>query len=91
MLPRVGLDNLDAVRCQGPSDLDVPGGNTEQRVQLVPTAMRRAHNLHITARTAATADPVFLRFWDQGVKDRMPRAEQWWADNAARVDASLRR
>lgn len=70
---------------------DAYGLSAEQRAQMVPAAMRRAHNLHITARAAAAADPAFLRFWEQGVKDRMPRAEQWWATNAARVDAALRR
>jgi hypothetical protein len=34
---------------------------------------------HLTSRGAAEADPVFRRFWQQGVKDRMPRAEAWLA------------
>jgi hypothetical protein len=34
-------------------------------------------------------DPVFRRFWDEGVKDRMPRAQAWWADNAAAIAAVL--
>lgn len=70
---------------------DAYGLSPKQRARLVPTALQRARNLHLTARAAAQADPVFLRFWEQGVKDRMPRAEQWWADNAAGVDACLRR
>lgn len=70
---------------------DAYGLSPQQRAQLVPTAVQRARNLHLTARAAAQADRVFLRFWEQGVKDRMPRAEQWWADNAARIDAALQR
>jgi hypothetical protein len=60
---------------------DAYGMTAGQRRQLVPLAVRRTHNSHLTARAAAEVDPVFRRFWEQGVKDRMPRAEQWWSEN----------
>jgi hypothetical protein len=45
---------------------------------------------HSTSRAAAETDPVFRRMRDEGVKDRMPRAEAWieQAGPASRV-ASL--
>jgi Ser/Thr protein kinase RdoA (MazF antagonist) len=66
------------------------GLTEQQRVELVPFAVQRAHDTHASARAAAQADPVFRRFWDEGVKNRMPRAEAWWTDNAASVTAALR-
>lgn len=65
------------------------GMTREQRAQIVPLAVRRTHNTHLTMRAAAQVDPVFKRFWDEGVKDRMPRAEQWWAENADEIAAAL--
>lgn len=61
-----------------------------QRALVVPTAVRRAHNTTLTMRAAAEADPVFRRWWDDGVKDRMPRAELWLAEQADRIDSALR-
>jgi phosphotransferase family enzyme len=68
---------------------DAYGMNRELRQQLVPFAVRRAHYAHLSARAAAEADPIFRHFWEQGVKDRMPRAEQWWADNQAAIAREL--
>lgn len=68
---------------------DAYGLTRDQRAQLVPVAVQRARNTHLTARAAAEVDPVFRRFWDEGVKDRMPRAEQWWAQNATAVERAL--
>ncbi|MDP9393363.1 MAG: aminoglycoside phosphotransferase family protein [Actinomycetota bacterium] len=62
-----------------------------QRAQVVPVAMRRAHNTHRTMRAAAEADPVFRRWWEEGVKDRMPRAQAWLTGEADRIDSALRR
>lgn len=56
---------------------DAYGTTAQQRAELVPLAVRRAHDAHASARTAAEVDPVFRRFWEEGVKDRMPRAEAW--------------
>jgi Ser/Thr protein kinase RdoA (MazF antagonist) len=65
------------------------GMTAHQRANLVPFAVKRAHDTHASARTAAEVDPVFRRFWDEGVKDRMPRAEAWWTDNASSITAAL--
>ncbi|GII22876.1 hypothetical protein [Planosporangium mesophilum] len=61
----------------------------QQRAEFVPYAVRRARDSHAGARAAAATDPVFRRLWDEGVKDRMPRAEAWWEKNAAAVAAAL--
>jgi Ser/Thr protein kinase RdoA (MazF antagonist) len=80
-------------------DADIPGrvvafanayGMTaKQRANLVPLAVKRTRELHASARAAAEVDPVFKRFWEEGVKDRMPRAEAWWIDNAEPIAAAL--
>ncbi len=49
----------------------------QQREELVPLLRERTRRSHQWARAAAEKDPVFRRFWDNGVKDRMPRAESW--------------
>ena len=70
---------------------DAYGMTGRQRGQLVPLAIQRARNAHLTARAAADADPVFRGFWDSGIKDRMPRAEQWWAEQGESITAVLNR
>jgi hypothetical protein len=69
---------------------DAYGMTAAQRAQIVPVAVRRAHNTSLTMRAAAEADPVFRRWWDEGVKDRMPRTEIWLAAEAPHIDAALR-
>jgi Ser/Thr protein kinase RdoA (MazF antagonist) len=61
----------------------------DDRAQIVDVAIRRARNAQITMRAAADVDPVFRRWWDEGVKDRMPRAEQWLIREADRIRESL--
>ncbi|MFG2004801.1 phosphotransferase enzyme family protein [Spirillospora sp. NPDC048911] len=51
----------------------------QQRHELVPLATRMIQRFHRTSRAAAALDPVFRRFWEEGVKDRLPRAEAWLA------------
>jgi hypothetical protein len=68
---------------------DAYGMDEEQRAQVVPVAVRRASNTHISMRAAAQVDPVFRRWWDEGVKDRMPRAETWLAEHGAAIEQSL--
>ena len=68
---------------------DAYGLSREQREQLLPVAVRRASNAHITMRAAADVDPVFRRWWDDGVKDRMPRAETWLARAGPAIQAAL--
>jgi len=66
---------------------DAYGMTDRQRHQVVPTAITQAKGAHVGMRAAAEVDPVFKRWWDEGVKDRMPRAEAW----LARESAALRR
>ena len=40
-------------------------------------------------RLAAAVDPVFKRWWDEGVKDRMPRTEQWLEQEAGHIRSVL--
>ncbi len=83
-----GLRDADAarrVRVFG----DAYGLDRAQRQALVPVAIRRTRNAHVTMRLAAEVDPVFKRWWDEGVKERMPRAEQWLEHEADRIQTVL--
>jgi aminoglycoside phosphotransferase (APT) family kinase protein len=81
------------------ADLDIPhrvtvfadayGLTGRQRTELVPLATRMIQRFHRTARAAADADPVFRRLWDEGVKDRMPRAESWITQYGPTIAAHL--
>ncbi|WUH99158.1 aminoglycoside phosphotransferase family protein [Spirillospora sp. NBC_00431] len=68
---------------------DAYGMTGRQRRDLVPLARRMVHRFHLATRAAAEADPVFRRFWRQGVKDRMPRAEAWLALEGPAIAARL--
>lgn len=68
---------------------DAYGMTAGQRGQLVPLAIRMVDRFHRTARRAAEVDPVFRRFWDEGAKDRLPRASAWLADAASAITARL--
>jgi hypothetical protein len=68
---------------------DAYGMSQQQRAQILRVAIRRAQNTHITMRAAAEVDPVFRRWWDEGVKDRMPRAEAWLEAEGAAIEAAL--
>ncbi|MGK5553455.1 phosphotransferase enzyme family protein [Actinomadura kijaniata] len=68
---------------------DAYGMSDRQRRDLVPLAGRMVHRFHLTSRAAAGADPVFRRLWEQGVKDRMPRAEAWLAEEGPAIAARL--
>jgi hypothetical protein len=57
--------------------VDVYGLDAGRRQALVPLIQERARRSHQWARAAADADPLFRQFWDNGLKDRMPRAEKW--------------
>jgi hypothetical protein len=60
-----------------------------QRALVVPTALRRAGNSIPAMRAAAEADPVFRRWWDGGLHDKLLRAERWLAAEADRLTAAL--
>lgn len=61
----------------------------QQRRDLTPLLIRMARRYHLSARAAADADPVFRRFWDQGDKDRLPRAEAWLRQAAPAIAERL--
>lgn len=68
---------------------DAYGLDADERQALVPLLRLRAKRSHEWARGAAEADPLFRAFWDNGIKDRMPRAEAWIEREAARIAARL--
>ncbi|MFC0680641.1 phosphotransferase enzyme family protein [Lysobacter korlensis] len=69
---------------------DAYGLDAAQRALVVRTAVQRSRNSLLTMRAAADADPLFERWWDEGVKDRLARAERWLAAEAPHIDATLR-
>lgn len=68
---------------------DAYGMTGQQRHDLMPLAERMVHRFHLASRAAAEADPVFRRFWLDGVKDRMPRAEEWLTRESPAIAALL--
>jgi hypothetical protein len=70
---------------------DAYGMDAAQRAEVIAVAVRRATNASLTMHAAAKVDPVFRRWWNEGVKDRMPRAERWIATNAASIHDQLLR
>ena len=70
---------------------DAYGMTGEHRALVVPTALRFTHNVSLRMGAAAEADPVFRRWWDKGVRDRLRRTEAWLADEADRIETALRR
>ena len=81
----VGADAAHRVRLFA----DAYGMTGRQRGQVVPAAVRQARDAHIGMRAAAEVDPVFKRWWDEGVKDRMPRAEAWLARESVALQRAL--
>jgi hypothetical protein len=61
-----------------------------QRSQVVDVALRRQRNSAITMKAAAETDPVFRRWWDEGVREKLPRAESWLNANAASLREALK-
>lgn len=68
---------------------DSYGMTADQRTKVIAIALQRVRNTSLTMRAAADVDPVFRRWWDEGVKDRMPRAESWLTQEARRINAVL--
>lgn len=93
------LDPVD--RAPAFKDLDIPGRvalfaasyglERDQCRDLVVYAARLIQRMHARMRVAASVDPVFARFWEEGVKDRMPRAEAWIASEGPAIAARLGR
>jgi Ser/Thr protein kinase RdoA (MazF antagonist) len=80
--------DLDAAR-RAAVFADAYGMTGRQREDLMPLAVRMVGRFHLTARTAAGLDPVFRRLWEEGVKDRLPRAEAWLSQAAPAITARL--
>lgn len=80
-------------------DADVPararafadgyGMTTEQRAHVIPVAQRMVANFALTSQADAEVDPVFRRWWDDGVRHRMPRAVEWLARESTLIGAAL--
>jgi len=70
--------------------VDAYGMTAEQRALVVPVAVGRARNSVLTMRAAADVDPVFRRWWDEGVRERAPRTVTWLEENAGALAAALR-
>ena len=61
----------------------------EMRCRVMPVALQRVRNNQLTMAAAAAVDPVFLRWWDEGLKDKLPRTERWLAAESERITARL--
>ncbi|MGW9348955.1 phosphotransferase enzyme family protein [Nocardiopsis flavescens] len=83
-----GFADLDAAR-RVSVFVDAYGLTGRRRAELVPLATRMIHRFHTSARAAADRDPVFHRLWEEGVKDRMPRAESWIAREGPAIAALI--
>jgi hypothetical protein len=71
---------------------DAYGMTAAQRAQLVPEATEMIARFHVNMRRAAQVDPVARRWWEEeGVKDKLPRAEAWIAREGPAIAASLNR
>ncbi len=91
------LDPLD--RAPSLVDADVParvrafadayGMTADQRAQVIPVANRMVAKFALTSRAAAEVDPVFRRWWDGGVRDRMPRAVEWLSRQSTAIETAL--
>ncbi len=68
---------------------DAYGLDAAQRAELMPLAVRRVHNNHLTFRAAADADPAFRRMWENGVRERMPRTQAWTIAVAGNITRRL--
>ena len=59
----------------------------EQRAQVLPVAVLRVSNAHVTMRAAADVERS-SNAGETRVKDRMPRAEAWLEAEGATVGAT---
>lgn len=68
---------------------DAYGMTADQRARVVPLANRMVANFALTSQAAAEVDPVFRRWWDEGLRDKLPRAQHWLARQSAALEAAL--
>jgi Ser/Thr protein kinase RdoA (MazF antagonist) len=86
-------------RAPGLADADVPhrvavfadayGMTARHRAELAPFAVDMARRYHEDSRVSAELDPVFRKLWEDGAKDRLPRAEAWLREAAPAITARL--
>jgi hypothetical protein len=90
-------DPLD--RAPALADADVPhrvavfadayGMSGGQRAELVPVAIDMVRRYHEGSRRSAELDPLFRRYWEDGAKVYLPRAEAWLRGAAPAIIARL--
>jgi hypothetical protein len=68
---------------------DAYGLDRERRRVLADVALMRSRNAKLTMAAAAAADPVFARWWEDGLKDKLPRAEAWLRAAAGPINDAL--
>jgi len=68
---------------------DAYGLDRERRRALTDVALVRSRNALLTMAAAAGADPVFARWWEEGLKDKLPRAEAWLRSAARPINDAL--
>jgi hypothetical protein len=68
---------------------DAYGMTAAQRGELTPFAIDMARRYHEGSRASAELEPVFRKLWEEGAKDRLPRAEAWLREAAPAIAARL--
>ena len=68
---------------------DAYGMSARHRAELAPFAVDMARRYHEGSRASAELDPVFRKLWEDGAKDRLPRAEAWLREAAPAITARL--
>jgi Ser/Thr protein kinase RdoA (MazF antagonist) len=68
---------------------DAYGMTARQRGELAPFAVDMARRYHEDSRASAELDAVFRKLWEDGAKDRLPRAEAWLREAAPAITARL--
>jgi aminoglycoside phosphotransferase (APT) family kinase protein len=68
---------------------DAYGMTKRHRAELAPFAVDLARRYHEDSRVCAELDPTYRRLWENGAKDRLPRAEAWLREAAPAITARL--
>jgi aminoglycoside phosphotransferase (APT) family kinase protein len=68
---------------------DAYGMTARHRAELAPFAVDLARRYHEDSRVSAELDPVFRKLWEDGAKDRLPRAEAWLREAAPAITARI--
>ena len=68
---------------------DAYGLDEVRRARLVPLLIERARASLAWAETAAAADPVFRRFWENDWRHAMPRAVTWLEREGPAIERAL--